>query len=123
MPVNSAPHRSDADSVSSIPLADLRSGEAAHVTGIDAHAALGSGHADAALLIGRLRDLGFVTGAQCEVLARMWLGGDPLVVRIAGSTFALRRLEAAAVRVRRIAQRESVAGLGNAGAALVRTRA
>ena len=30
----------------------------------------------------------------------MWLGGDPLVVRIGGSMFALRRAEAAAVRVR-----------------------
>jgi hypothetical protein len=29
----------------------------------------------------------------------MWLGGDPLVVRIGGSMFALRRAEAAAVRV------------------------
>jgi hypothetical protein len=33
----------------------------------------------------------------------MWLGGDPLVVRIGGSTFALRRAEAAAVRVLRSA--------------------
>ena len=32
----------------------------------------------------------------------MWLGGDPLVVRIGGSTFALRRAEAAAVRVQRL---------------------
>jgi Fe2+ transport system protein FeoA len=55
------------------------------------------------LLMARLRDLGFVAGARCEVLARMWLGGDPLVVRIGGSTFALRRAEAAAVRVRRLA--------------------
>jgi len=54
------------------------------------------------ILITRLRDLGFVAGARCEVLARMWLGGDPLVVRIGGSTFALRRAEAAAVTVQRI---------------------
>jgi len=47
----------------------------------------------------RLRDLGFVPGARCEVVARMWLGGDPIAVRIGGSTFALRRAEAAAVRV------------------------
>ena len=51
------------------------------------------------MLLARLRDLGFVAGARCEVIARMWLGGDPLVVRIGGSTFALRRAEAAAVRV------------------------
>jgi ferrous iron transport protein A len=53
-------------------------------------------------MIARLRDLGFVAGARCEVLARMWFGGDPLVVRIGGSTFALRRAEAAAVSVQRL---------------------
>jgi len=50
-------------------------------------------------LLARLRDLGFVPGARCEVIARMWPGGDPMAVRIGGSTFALRRAEAAAVRV------------------------
>lgn len=54
-------------------------------------------------LLARLRDLGFVNGARCEVVARMWPGGDPLAVRVGGSTFALRRVEAGAVRVTRIA--------------------
>jgi hypothetical protein len=31
----------------------------------------------------------------------MWPAGDPMVVRVGGSTFALRRTEAAAVRVTR----------------------
>jgi hypothetical protein len=34
----------------------------------------------------------------------MWPSGDPMVVRIGGSTFALRRAEAAAVRVSRLAE-------------------
>ena len=34
----------------------------------------------------------------------MWPAGDPLVVRIGGSTFALRRAEAAAVRVTRLGE-------------------
>lgn len=51
------------------------------------------------LLVARLRDLGFVAGAQCAVIARMWPGGDPIAVRIGGSSFALRRAEAAAIRV------------------------
>src|SRR5688572_31643010 len=55
----------------------------------------------------RLRDLGFVAGTRCEVIARMWLGGDPLVVRIGGSTFALRRAEAGAVQVVRQQERLS----------------
>lgn len=71
------------------------------VTGLVEVAALQGGTGDAALLT-RLRDLGFISGARCEVVARMWFGGDPLVVRIGGSTFALRRVEAAAVRVQRL---------------------
>src|SRR3954470_5674552 len=90
--------------LSSLPLADLRRGESAEVSGLDAGSALGGAREDSELLFGRLRDLGFVNGARCEVVARMWLGGDPLVVRIGGSTFALRRIEAQAVRVRRLAE-------------------
>jgi ferrous iron transport protein A len=69
---------------------------------VDGLAGDGAGNA----LLARLRDLGFIAGARCQVIARMWLGGDPLVVRIGGSTFALRRAEAAAVRV---TTRESLA--------------
>ncbi len=53
----------------------------------------------ASALLTRLRDLGFVPGAQCKVVARMWPGGDPLAVRVGGSMFALRRAEASAVQV------------------------
>jgi ferrous iron transport protein A len=87
---------------SSMPLADLRRGEVGVVTrladGTDLEAAEGSG----AALIARLCDLGFVPGAHCEIIARMWPKGDPMAVRIGGSTFALRRAEAAAVRIIRV---------------------
>ena len=73
------------------------------VAGLAEVAGFEDGRGSAAILLARLRDLGFVAGARCEVIARMWLGGDPLVVRIGGSTFALRRAEAAAVRVTRSA--------------------
>jgi ferrous iron transport protein A len=82
------------------PLAELRRGDVAVVTGLAEVESLPSAQ-DPALLT-RLRDLGFTAGARCEVVARMWLGGDPLVVRIGGSTFALRRAEASAVRVQRL---------------------
>jgi ferrous iron transport protein A len=81
-----------------LPLAQLRKGEAAIVSGLVEVLGIDEAGAGAALL-SRLRDLGFIAGARCEVVARMWLGGDPMVVRIGGSTFALRRVEAAAVRV------------------------
>jgi ferrous iron transport protein A len=84
-----------------VPLADLRRGDVAVVAGLaDATASPHATH-DPALLT-RLRDLGFTAGARCEVVARMWLGGDPLVVRVGGSMFALRRAEASAVRVQRL---------------------
>jgi len=84
----------------SLSLSDLREGESATVTGLGAVGAPGSDSDGRDTLIARLRDIGFVPGARCEIVARMWLG-DPLAVRIGGSTFALRRVEAAAVRVER----------------------
>ena len=39
----------------------------------------------------RLLELGFVPGAELEVVARMWPGDDPLAVRVGGSMFALDR--------------------------------
>jgi ferrous iron transport protein A len=89
-------------------LAQLRRGQVATVSGLVESAAIDSGRDSSRSLLTRLRDLGFVPGARCEVVARMWLGGDPIAVRIGGSTFALRRAEAAAVRVE-IAAQEGIA--------------
>ena len=99
LPLVNSPQASP-DSV--ISLAQLRQGDAAVVSGL-AEATGIDDKAGAAALLSRLRDLGFIAGARCEVMARMWLGGDPMVVRVGGSTFALRRAEAAAVRVSRAA--------------------
>ena len=78
------------------------------VAGLAEVAGFDDGHGSGAILLARLRDLGFVAGARCEVIARMWPAGDPLVVRIGGSTFALRRAEAAAVRVTRLGEQPAV---------------
>nr|WP_273457270.1 ferrous iron transport protein A [Nevskia ramosa] len=48
----------------------------------------------------RLRDLGFVAGEPVRVVARGPIGGDPLVVQIGYTRFALRRAEAARVMIR-----------------------
>jgi ferrous iron transport protein A len=48
----------------------------------------------------RLEELGFLPGERVMVKARAFPGGDPLSVRVGHSTFALRRAEAACVRVR-----------------------
>ena len=47
----------------------------------------------------RLIELGFVEGASVELLHQGLFGGDPIAVRVAATTIALRRREAMAVMV------------------------
>jgi ferrous iron transport protein A len=47
----------------------------------------------------RLRELGFVSGEPVRIVARGPIGGDPLLVQIGSTRFALRRAEAARVTV------------------------
>ncbi|RYZ70772.1 MAG: ferrous iron transport protein A [Lysobacteraceae bacterium] len=48
----------------------------------------------------RLRELGFVAGEQVEIVAAGPLGAEPLLVQVGFTRFALRRSEAARVRLR-----------------------
>jgi len=48
----------------------------------------------------RLRELGFVHGEDVEVVAAGPLGAEPLLVQVGFTRFALRRVEAARVRLR-----------------------
>jgi ferrous iron transport protein A len=86
---------------SPVALAELRRGEIGVVDGL-VRAVTGPTPEEGESMLARLRDLGFIPGARCEVVARMWFGGDPLAIRVGGSTFALRRIEAAVVRVTRV---------------------
>ena len=47
----------------------------------------------------RLEEIGFVVGEQVRLMAKAIPGGDPMVVRVGQSTFALRRVEAACISV------------------------
>ena len=47
----------------------------------------------------RLLELGFVEGAVVELLHQGLFGGDPIAVRVADTTIALRRREAMAILV------------------------
>ncbi|MGX9720209.1 FeoA family protein [Stenotrophomonas acidaminiphila] len=47
----------------------------------------------------RLRELGFVNGEDVSVVARGPLGGEPLLVQVGFTRFALRRSEAARIRI------------------------
>lgn len=50
-----------------------------------------------------LEEIGFISGEQVRVMARSLPGGDPLVVRVGASTFALRLIEAACIHVQTVA--------------------
>ncbi len=78
-------------------LYDLPSGESALVAGVQD---VTPGDAIAR----RLRDLGFVRGERLRLVARAALGGDPMVVQIGFTRFALRRSEAARVNVEQSAE-------------------
>ncbi len=47
----------------------------------------------------QLEEIGFLPGEQVSVMTRAFPGGDPLVVRVGMSTFALRRAEARCVEL------------------------
>lgn len=47
----------------------------------------------------RLRDIGFVAGEPIKLVAQGPVGGDPLLVQIGFTRFALRRSEAARVHL------------------------
>ena len=48
----------------------------------------------------RLRELGFVAGEEVQIVAAGPLGAEPLLVQVGFTRFALRRAEAARVRLR-----------------------
>ena len=79
-------------------LADLGVGGSADVVGVELEGPIGR----------RLRDLGFRPGARVTCRRRAPMG-DPRVYELAGSQVCLRRTEAAAVRVRALAESASPA--------------
>jgi ferrous iron transport protein A len=78
----------------SLPLDRLALHQPARVHCVDALAA-----SQPAERVQQLIDIGFVPGERVAVVAAAWPGGDPLVVRVGHSRFALRRAEAACVQV------------------------
>lgn len=57
-------------------------------------------HAPNDVIARRLRELGFVAGEPVQVVATGPLGGEPILVQVGFTRFALRRAEAARVRLR-----------------------
>jgi ferrous iron transport protein A len=75
-----------------VDLSQLHKGQTARVLGIQSQGPLDS-------IALRLLDLGFVAGEQVSCVTTAPFGGDPLLVQIGFTRFALRKSEAARVLV------------------------
>jgi ferrous iron transport protein A len=76
--------------LASLGLDRLSRGQVGRITGFDA---------GDAKLVAKLREIGFAEGDEVELLARGWLGGAPLSFRLNRTVIALRKHEAALVKV------------------------
>jgi ferrous iron transport protein A len=79
-----------------IALGDAPVGFRGYIVALDVTTALNAG-LPGPELERRLIELGFVEGAKVELLHQGLFGGDPIAVRVAASTIALRRREAMAI--------------------------
>ncbi len=75
-------------------LAMLHKGDSAVVTGL-----MKADDEEALAIQMRLLELGFAPGEAIRVVAESFPGRDPMAVRIGNTTFALRRREAAMIRI------------------------
>jgi ferrous iron transport protein A len=80
-------------------LADLATGAPARVVSVSATDAASADAGASAGLSRRLAELGFLPGESLRIVARGFLGREPIAVRIGTGTFALRLFEAACIRV------------------------
>jgi ferrous iron transport protein A len=85
------------NAVQGVPLGLARRGFCGHIQAI--HVGDGAHGLTATELERRLLELGFVEGAEVEVLHEGPMGRDPIAVRVNDSTIALRRREAMAILV------------------------
>lgn len=79
-----------------IRLDQCRKGATLRVTGLMPQQLFGTHDEQVGL---RLKELGFLPGAQLKVIGFGLFGGDPMAVQVNGTKFALRRAEAAKITV------------------------
>lgn len=79
-------------------MGEARPGLRGHIIALDMNRARGAGLPPAELER-RLIELGFVEGATVEIIHEGLFGRDPIAIRIADTTMALRRREAMAIVV------------------------
>jgi ferrous iron transport protein A len=80
-------------------LADLATGAPARVVSVSATDAASADSGASGGVSRRLAELGFLPGERLRIVARGFMGREPIAVRIGTGTFALRFFEAACIRV------------------------
>jgi ferrous iron transport protein A len=88
----------DTGSTETLSLDRLKKGSVARVAGF----AEGSDG-----LVAKLREIGFAEGDEVELMAKGWLGGAPLSIRLNRTLVALRKGEAALVKVELVQEANS----------------
>ncbi len=93
VPAGAAQSAASMSGATVVRLADLATGTIARVVSVatDAAASADMGR--------RLAELGFLPGEKLRIVARGFVGREPIAVRIGTGTFALRLFEAACIRV------------------------
>ena len=79
-------------------LSQLKSNQIARITQVHHHLEAQSSDSKDAIAT-RLTSLGFITGEKVEVLTRGIFGGEPLLIKIGFTRFALRSNEAERIEV------------------------
>ncbi|SDB95622.1 FeoA family protein [Acinetobacter boissieri] len=77
-------------------LSELKVKQAAIVQSVSGHS---SETEQSDLIASRLETLGFVPGVQVKVIARGIFGGDPVLIQVGFTRFALRKSEAEKIEV------------------------
>jgi ferrous iron transport protein A len=80
-------------------LADLATGTPARVVSVSATDAASADSGASGGVSRRLAEIGFLPGERLRIVARGFMGREPIAVRIGTGTFALRLFEAACIRV------------------------
>lgn len=81
-------------------LSQARLGDRGIIGAVGAPASQGRGGLDAGELERRLLELGFVEGAEIEVIHEGAIGGDPIAVRLDDMRVALRRKDGSDIMIR-----------------------
>ncbi len=78
-------------------LSELKVKQAAIITKVNRTLDGNSGQSD--LVASRLETLGFVPGTRVEVITKGIFGGDPILIQVGFTRFALRKVEAEKIEI------------------------